>query len=315
MYYPYLHGKQFELIALREFADQCAENCRICPIIEPVKSSFNSLRLAIKKFQEKSVPFALVLNSDKGDFSGKNLDVELELSDLLNDCKIWIPAFKVSSNNVNQILNRLHEKSYPTIILVCDVSIDHSREDFKNLLGFNEVKKVVFAADNNRQFKRELSKLKKEAIRFDDNFKPQKRNSDYIQIPEELFSEEVFYYKTEDNFAGFADYTVLPSEFIEGGMLPVALAIHLTYQKESQIWIRHFVSDTNNDNANIQKKFGEAAQKAIKFFSEIHYSNQAIEELNRYYTEGNYPGLGVIKKISIRSHLELINEILTSQES
>ncbi len=315
MYYPYLHGKQFELIALREFADQYADNCRICPIIEPVKSSFNSLRLAVKKLQEKKVPFALVLNSDKGDFAGKNLNVDQELSDMLNECEIWIPAFKVSSNNVKQILSRLSDQSYQEVILVCDESIDYGQIEFKKLLGLNEVTKVVFDADNNRQFKRELSKSNKEAIRFDDNFRAQKRNSDYINIPEELFSEEVFYYKSEDNFAGFADYTVLQSEFFEGGMLPIALAIHLTYQKDTQIWIRHFVSDTNNDNANIQKKFGEAAQKAIRFFNEIQYSNQAIEELNRYYSEGNYPGLGVIKKISIKSHLELINSILNSQEA
>lgn len=48
MYYPYLYGKQFELLALREFLDQYADNCQICPIIEPVKSSFNSLRIAVK---------------------------------------------------------------------------------------------------------------------------------------------------------------------------------------------------------------------------------------------------------------------------
>jgi hypothetical protein len=72
MYYPYLYGKQFELLALREFLDQYADNCQICPIIEPVKSSFNSLRIAVKKFQETNIPFALVVNPSKGDYS-KNI--------------------------------------------------------------------------------------------------------------------------------------------------------------------------------------------------------------------------------------------------
>ena len=43
MYFPYLRGKQFELIALREFATQHPNAEKIVPIIEPVKSTFNVL--------------------------------------------------------------------------------------------------------------------------------------------------------------------------------------------------------------------------------------------------------------------------------
>ena len=37
MYFPYLRGKQYELLALRDFAfeSQCKE--KVIPIIEPVK--------------------------------------------------------------------------------------------------------------------------------------------------------------------------------------------------------------------------------------------------------------------------------------
>jgi len=42
MYYPYLRGKQFELLLLRENADLLAKN-NIHPIIEPVKSDFKAL--------------------------------------------------------------------------------------------------------------------------------------------------------------------------------------------------------------------------------------------------------------------------------
>ena len=50
MYYPYLRGKQFELIALREFAQQIQKEFHVCPIIEPVKSGLNSLKMAINLF-------------------------------------------------------------------------------------------------------------------------------------------------------------------------------------------------------------------------------------------------------------------------
>ena len=40
MYFPYLRGKQFELIALRETTEILAEHSlKISPLIEPVKNS------------------------------------------------------------------------------------------------------------------------------------------------------------------------------------------------------------------------------------------------------------------------------------
>lgn len=311
MYYPYLRGKQFELLALREFVSDYAENCQVFPIIEPVKSSFNSMKIAIKKLKESNVSFALILNPKKGDLIGKVNTILSDLNDVLVEGN-WIPAYIVDSRNSKGISEHIKEMLFPTTMLICNESVDTNQPEFKQLLGMDEVTKVVFA-DNNRSFKRELAKMGKETIRLDDKFNAQKRNSDYISIPEEMFSEEVFYYKTEDNFAGFSDYTVLTSEYIDGGMLPKALAIHLTYQKHNEIWIRHFVSDTNDDNSNIQGKFGEAAEKAISFFKTLPYTNNAINELTRYYNDGQYPGLGVLKKLSIKSHLELVNSILTTQ--
>ena len=309
MYYPYLRGKQFELLALREFVEKYSDDCKVFPIIEPVKSSFNSMKIAFKKLNEKNVPYALILNPQKGDLIGKVEIILSELDELLSMTDKWMPAYIVNTNSKG-IRSNIQAKEYQQVMLICQDSIDTNNHDFKELLEMPEVRKVIFA-DNNRSFKRELGRQGKEIIRIDDNFKPRKRNSDYCDIEEEKFSEEVFYYK-EDGFDGFSDYTVLPSTFIEGGMLPYALAIHLTYKKnEEEIWIRHFVSDTNDDNTNIHKKFREASQKAVVFFESILYSNEAIGELTEYYRNDQYPGLGVLKKVSIKNHLELMNAILT----
>lgn len=308
MYYPYLRGKQFELLALREFAEKHSDNCHIFPIIEPVKAGFNSIKIAINKLNEKSIPFALILNPQNGELIGKVETILKELEELLSDTEKWMPAYIVNTNSKG-IKAHIESQKYPHAMLICQDSIDTANPDFKELIEIYEVKKVIFA-DNNRLFKRELGRLRKEIIRIDDNFKPQKRNSDYCNIDEEKFSEEVFFY-TEDGFIGFADYTVLPSTFIEGGMLPYALAIHLTYKKNEEIWVKHFVSDTNDDNTNIQGKFGEAAKKAVLFFQSLHYSNDAISELTSYYNNHQYPGLGVLKKISIKNHLELMNSIIS----
>lgn len=309
MYYPYLRGKQFELLALREFAEKYSDDCKVFPIIEPVKSSFNSMKIALKKLNEKNVPYALILNPQNGDLIGKAETILNELDELLSMTDKWIPVYIVNTNSKG-IRSNIQTKGYQQVMLICQDSVDTNNQDFKELLEMPEVKKVIFV-DNNRSFKRELGRLRKEIIRIDDNFKPQKRNSDYCDIAEEKFSEEVFYYR-EDGFDGFTDYTVLSSTYIEGGMLPYALAIHLTYRKnDKEVWVRHFVSVTNDDNTNIHKKFREAVEKAVTFFESIPYSNESIAELTGYFRRDQYPGLGVLKKISIKNHLELMNSILS----
>ncbi|MCD4796211.1 MAG: sce7725 family protein [Candidatus Cloacimonetes bacterium] len=308
MYYPYLRGRQFELIALREFALQRGDNNNIIPIIEPVKKTFNSMKLAIPKLIEGDVLFALILNPQVGEIKDNNNIVD-ELNDKLTDSSKWIPAFIVTSN-YNEIITLIDQ--YEEVMLVCSDIIDSSNVDFEQLIFSPKVKYIV--SKENRTLKRKLSVYDKLLIRLDDNFKAQKRNKDYLQIPEEKFSEEHMFYE-EDRYSGFADYTILESDFKEGGAAPYAVAIHLSFQKTNrEIWVRHFTSTTNDDRTNIQGKFAEAAEKAITFLDEKHIANNATNELRTYYDEKKYPGLGMIKKISIKNHLELVNEIITNTD-
>lgn len=133
-----------------------------------------------------------------------------------------------------------------------------------------------------------------------------------MNIPAHKFSEEHLYY-TEDGYQGFSDFTVLPKEYIDGGSTPRAVVIHLTYintNAEEQIWIRHFTSETNDSIANVQGKFAEAATKAVQFCDELPLTNSATNELRRYLNEARYPGLGTVKKISIKNHLLIVDNFL-----
>lgn len=165
----------------------------------------------------------------------------------------------------------------------------------------------------NRGLDRFLKSLNKTYIRLDDFFEKQARNSDFLDIQEHRFSEEHLYYN-QDGYNGFSDYTALPSEFSDGGSTPRAVVIHLTFLNgENQIWIRHFTSDTNDSIANIQGKFSEAAAKAVAFCRQNHFVNSAIQELENYFDEQHYPGLGTVKKISIKNHIIIVRQFLASR--
>lgn len=310
MYYPYLRAKQFELLALREFAEVFGNNSNLIPIIEPVKKGFNSLKAALLKMTEKGMTYAVILNPKVGELVSEYTELESFLLETHIQSKNWIPAFIVTNKNSKGINNKIQSLELNNVLLICQDSVDHENQDFTQLIAIENVKFVVIDGDN-RSLRRKLNKIGKNSIRIDDQFNAQKKNADYIHVPEERFTEEHTCYEDE-GFKGFADYTVLDSNFADGGRLPYAVAMHFTFEKNAdEIWVRHFVSDTNDDNTNIQGKFGEAAEKAVNFFNEHFITSTAIEELKKYYANGQYPGLGVLKKLSIKHHLELINSVLS----
>jgi len=302
MYYPYLRGRQFELIALREYALQRGDENNIIPIIEPVKSTFNSMKMALSKLIAGDVRFALILNPQVGELINKDIIAEALKSELSDSSK-WIPAF-VLNNNYKEVLDFISTNNYSNVMLICTDNTDSDNPYFDELLP--KAKHIV--SKENRTLKRKLRG--KDFILLNDNFKAQKRNSDYLTMPEEKFTEEHLFYK-EDGYLGFSDYTTLVSDFIEGGAAPYAVAIHLTYKKaNNEIWIKHFTSITNDDKSHIQGKFAEAAEKAVKFLDLENIHTYASEELRSYFNSQNYPGLGMVKKISIKNHLELMNNSL-----
>lgn len=305
MYYPYLRGRQFELIALREYALIRGENNNVTPIIEPVKKTFNSLKLAIPKFIEGNMKFALILNPQVGEIKDFKT-ISTELQEQLADSSKWIPAFIVT-NNIDAINAEIESNNFTEVMIICSDRADTTNTKFLEFISDKRIKYVV--SKENRTLKRKLKG--KDVIRLDDCFNSQKRNKDFLSISEEKFTEEHLFYD-EDKYTGFSDYTVLISDFIEGGGAPYAVAIHLTYQKDSEeIWIRHFTSISNDDIANIQGKFAEAVKKAVNFIDTEPLDTEATKELKNYYNEAKYPGLGMVKKISIKNHLELINKVIS----
>jgi len=67
MYFPYIRGKQFDLIALKEMVDVMAENSdKVSPIIEPVKNS-STFKITLSELAQKNVNFNVVVNPSVGD--------------------------------------------------------------------------------------------------------------------------------------------------------------------------------------------------------------------------------------------------------
>ena len=311
MYYPLLRARQFELITLRELANEELTQGLVIPILEPVKESSNNLNLAYKVFLEKEQTVYLIVNPIVGEIDG-DITHFLDIIEPL-DSDIIKPAFYYH-NNADYIKNSISEYSLKDCMLICHNDVNADNSEFKELVELDGITAInIEDPGRNRSLDRYIRSLNKTYIRLDDLFEKQARNSDFLSIEPHRFSEEHLYY-SQEGYSGFSDYTVLPSEFSDGGSTPRAVAIHLTYLNgENQIWIRHFTSETNDSIANVQGKFAEASEKAVTYCRENDLNNSAIQELEKYFDEEHYPGLGTVKKLSIKNHIQIIRQFLANR--
>jgi len=310
MYYPLLRARQFELISLRELTIEGAIQGVVIPILEPIKET-NNLDLAFEIFRQAGQSSYLIMNPGDGKMAGDGTHYLNYITSL--EQGTYMPAFRYRSNG-DYITKCIRDYELQDCMIICQNDVSERNSDFTDLAELGAV--VSFNVEDpgrNRSLSRYLKGLGKNYIRLDDPFERQLRNSDFLSIAEHRFSEEHIYFE-EDSFNGFSDYTVLPRVYIEGGSAPRAVVIHLTYlNRQNQIWIRHFTSTTNDSIANVQGKFAEAAEKAVNYCRQNDLTNSALKELFEHFDEQHYPGLGVVKKISIKNHLLIVADYLKNR--
>jgi hypothetical protein len=310
MYYPFLRAKQYELKALREFAEANPSQQVITPIIEPVKQDTRPLDIAMTDLMNYGCKFALVLNPQNGDFKHSTVSFESWKS-LIEAEKEWIPAFIYSKDEGERILETIAQNDFTNVMIIFVSCLDLDDPNIGNIINNQNVHYIVNNFGSSlRRLKRRLIDTGREIISLNSSFNTKNKNADYAQNVDEFFTDEPFFYK-DDGLSGFSDYTTLPSEYIEGGMMPYALAIHLTYKKtDDSIFVHHFVSDSNFTAENIRGKFKEAADKVVAFYQNKDSVTSAVKDLiEKAYTPDGYPGLGYLKKLSILNHLELIKSL------
>lgn len=310
MYYPYLRAKQYELKSLREFSAEHIGQNSIIPILEPVKQQPNALNLAIDEMLTNGLKFALILNPEDGDFKHPTVhfDAWFQNEKLMENKDSWIPAFLYSKYHANEILPITEKYQLGHAMIIFRTRMNMEDESAREIINNQSIGYIVnsFGSIISRRLRSKLKETGKQIIRLDDCFKSRVRNADYALEADELFSEEPFFY-AEEGLDGYSDYTTLPSEYIEGGMLPYALVIHLSYRKnEEQLYVHHFVSDSNETNSDIRGKFREAARKVASFYKGKSQTEAVKEIIEKADESEGYPGLGYLKKLSVKNHLELI---------
>lgn len=293
MYFPYLRGRQFELIALRDLVDKGVLSDKIIPIIEPVKLS-STLIKTIESYGKKGKQLGIIVNPKVGGFK---IDIEEEKNQKLK----------------NSLLTSLKENDYILymILLSANLNPDEFIKNHKDNMGticdnkdaipvyeanFAKMKVKYNLIPDESGFRR---KIRNNRVLLADKFNKQERNNDYIEIDDEPFSEDHLYY-VDDGYIGFSDYTVVGKEYNDTGFAPYAVAIHIVYfDSDKSLRVKHFVSDSNDDISDPAGKFQEALSKLVEWNKKKQIKTVAMKEFEDLYRREAYPGLGTVKKLSI----------------
>lgn len=308
MYFPYLRGRQFELLALRELANQKLLGERIIPLVEPIKLS-STLVNTLDVFIKNNQPIAIILNPMVGNFGSEFEDISDQEKKSVYQSRF---LDLLQSRTIIKALN---------LAPSCKKALDIYPVEKNRLLVVNtrrdnlDIYESFFSSSNPRYvlipdestFRR---RVKENKVLLDDKFEKRARNSDYGENVDEFFSDDHLYYK-DDGFIGFSDYSIVGNEYLEAGFAPYAVAIHIVYfDAEKNLRIHHFVSDSNEDIKNPAQKFYQAISKLHAWyqFKESGFRlTLGFKKFLQHYADQSYPGLGTVKKLSIMHHLELMS--------
>jgi hypothetical protein len=307
MYHPYFRGKQFELITIRDTAELLAKSGFV-PIIEPVKEALSGLTRTLKAICDADGKAVVIVNPYHGDHAEDGADITALLKDeFLANKNISAGILLKEGMDIVAVLEYYegHKDHNPTFV--------HAGFTDAKLLAeklgadIDDTQHVFFEKHCGKLYRKHFKGGRRILLR--DGFKKQQRNADYMAVEE--FSDLHVTYEEED-MDGFGDFLIVGDDFIEGGGPAYAVAIHLTFidpDKDDVMYINHFVSTTKDTPTDPAGKFGQALGKLIDKLNSGEsklFEGDAIKEFRSIHANGNFPGLGSVKKLSMKHHIETL---------
>ncbi len=309
MYYPYFRGKQFELITIRDMAALLAQK-HFVPVIEPVRESLGGLRKTLSAVCDAGGRAIVIVNPYHGDHQedGANITGLLQADfDQMENISAGVLLRNDMTVDQATACYRQHIGQHPVLVHAGFTApkklAAELKPDMANLTN-------VFIEDHaNTLYRKHFDGSTRILIR--DGFKP-RRNAEFAKIPVEEFSELHLTFESDLGMDGFGDFLTVGDVYSDGGGPAYAVAIHLTFidpRADGVMYIYHFVSTTNDTPTDPAGKFAQALAKAIaKLDGGMSHilETEAIKEFRDLHAKGHFRGLGYVKKLSMKHHIETL---------
>lgn len=305
-YHPYMRGKQYELITLRENAPLLAA-AKFTPIIEPVKETLNGLERSLDAICKAEGHAIVIVNPHHGDHSDDGANISSLLEEKFSKCpNISAGILLEEDATVKETLDCIAKHKKHTVALVHAGFTDGKA--LSDALGkdVSNFRQIFFEPYCGKLYRKHFAAAQRILLR--DGFE-RRRNRDYPLV--ELFSDLHVTFP-EEQMNGFGDFVTVGNDYSESGGPAYAIAVHLTFidpDKDDAMFVYHFVSERQDTPADPAGKFGEAMAIMIKKLNETGskvFESNAVKEFRELHAQKHYPGLGYIKKLSMQHHIETL---------
>lgn len=305
-YHPYFRGKQFELITIRETASLLAD-AEFVPIIEPVKETLRGLERTLQTICKADGSAIVIINPHHGDHADDGTSITALLNEtFIENDGITAGLLLKDDMDVDAALAcyEEHRQHSPTFIHAGFTEAKALAEKLGATLG--ESQHVFLEKFCGKLYRKHFKGSRRILLR--DGFR-RVRNADYPPIEE--FSDLHVTFEDED-MNGFGDFLIVGDDFSESGGPAYAVAIHLTFidpDKDDVMYIYHFVSTTKDTPTDPAGKFGQALNKLVAKLNSGQsklFEGEAIGEFRELHENGHFPGLGYVKKLSMKHHIETL---------
>lgn len=312
MYHPYFRGKQYELIAIKEEATVLSK-AGFCPIIEPVRESLGALRRALDAIIEADGGAIVIINPHHGDLANHGDAV----SELLEESYLDLPNISAGillkpATTVDQAIERYegHRSHSPVFI---HAGFNKAKRFAAAMAQRSNEQRHIFLDDfSGKLYQRHFKGAHRVLVK--DGFE-RKRNADYDPVQHFSDLHATF---ADEGMDGFGDFLIVGDDFSETGGPAYAVAIHLTFidsDQDESMQIYHFVSDSKDTPKDPAGKFSQALKKMILELdapSSKILESTAVAEFRSLHRLGHFPGLGYVKKLSMKHHIETMADYFST---
>ncbi len=312
MYFPYLRSKQYELLALREIVSKWHGSGMVLPIIEPISKTDRDLKLFAKALSKVGARYILIENPSVGARKGEQRYIEslIDSNKALNS-KIGIAYIVLKGTKRSDVmLFSARHPGHRLTLVHREVS-----DDLMEILKFSSVKGFEYnvVVKGKAVPQSELSKFQvNNLVLVQDGFLKKARNADY---PSEEKFESLYADYSDLGYVGFGDFSIVGNNFSDGGGGKLyTVAIHLTIDRQREIYTKHFLSEKRDYEDKRDTLIKEALREVVAFIK----SNKRLLEFSlgcqdfiNIYDSGSSTSLALLKKYSMKHHTELMIKLIS----
>lgn len=314
MYHPYFRGKQYELITIRESA-RLLQNSGFVPIIEPVKQSLGALQKTLTAVRDVGGKAVVIANPFHGDHSADGESISRLLAEECADYRdISVGVLLKESTSLRDIVDFCNAHEGHNIALI-HAGFANAKDLAVSLGGrIADMTHLFFDGMSGKLYQKHFSDGTRVLLR--DGFQ-RRRNRDH---PDVEFFSDLHATFADEGMNGFGDFLIVGDDYSESGGPAYAVAIHLTFideDKDDEMHVFHFKSDRQDTPTDPAGKFAEALQKLINQLEKPNNKineTQAIGEFRELHRRGHFPGLGYVKKLSMKHHIETLALYFAEQD-